>query len=223
MGHRHVLILLGLVLVAMGFIRGGWFLPLIWLGADFTALGVAHCRGFHGLFGKRPDGSLPAWSWLLFLPLLLFSHVTWFLLSFLTREPSQNSITPNLVVGRRLLPGELQGPFVNYIDLTAEFAEPAAIRRQPAYRNFPVLDGSAPDAKALLQYIRTLPPGRTYVHCAQGHGRAALFALALLIESGAVRTVAEGLQTLKSARPGINFKPSQRRCVEEIARICESD
>lgn len=220
MSHRHSLILLGLVLIALGVLERDWLLPAVWLGCDFLALGIAHAQGAHRIFGKRSDGTLPAWSWFIFLPLFLYTSAVWHLIRLLSREPAHNVVTENLVVGRRLLPGELDGEFANYVDLTAEFAEPSVIRRSAGYLSFPVLDGAAPDPDVLHDVVNRLRPGKTYVHCAQGHGRTGLFALAVMLKSGAARTVSEGLEKLRRVRPGINLSVAQRRCIEDFARSC---
>ena len=112
------------------------------------------------------------------------------------------------------------GEFDNYVDLTAEFAEPAAIRKSPAYRSFPILDGAAPSPEALRAAVAGLRPGRTFVHCAQGHGRTGLFALAVLLSSGVARSVEDGLRLLRTARPGIRLSRDQRRCIEVYAETC---
>lgn len=217
MYHRHLLTLLGLGLIAIGLLERGWLLPSVWLGCDFLTLGIAHAIGAHRVFGKRQDGSLPLWSWLVFLPLLIFTTAVWHAARLLSREPAQNMVMDDLVVGRRLLPSEPDGEFANYVDLTAEFSEPLAIRRSGAYQCFPILDGAAPDPMSLRQAVNRLRPGRTFIHCAQGHGRTGLFALAILLKSGAVRTVNEGLAKLQSVRPGITLTSVQRRCIESFA------
>lgn len=220
MSHRHSLILLGLVLTALGILERGWLLLAVWLGCDFLALGIAHVRGAHRIFGKRSDGTLPAWSWLAFLPLLLYTSAVWYVIRLISREPAHNIVTEDLVVGRRLLPEELDGEFANYVDLTAEFAEPSVIRRSAGYLSLPVLDGSAPGPDALREMVNRLRPGKTYVHCAQGHGRTAMFAIAVMLKSGTVRTVSEGLEKLSRVRPGINLSVAQRRCIESFAGRC---
>jgi hypothetical protein len=189
MSHKHLLGLLGSVLVIVGAIERGWGLILIWLGSDFIAIAFAYGKGAHQVFGKRADGTLPLSSWLLFLPFLVYMSAVWHVLRVLSREPARRVITPQLIVGRRLLPWELDTMFDNYVDLTAEFAEPQAVRRSAGYRSFPILDAMAPSPAALREAIRSLRPGRTFVHCAQGHGRTGLFALAMLLTSGEARTV----------------------------------
>ncbi|MEW6159105.1 MAG: hypothetical protein AB1813_16895 [Verrucomicrobiota bacterium] len=217
MSHRHALILLGLVLIALGVFEGGWLLLAVWLGADFLAVGIAHARGAHRIFGKKPDGTLPTWSCFLFLPFLLYTSVVWHLIRIVSSEPAHNHVTEALLVGRRLLPGEIDGAFANYVDLTAEFAEPPQIRGYPGYLSFPILDGSAPHPDALHDILNRIKPGRTYVHCAQGHGRTGLFALALMLKWGAVKTISEGMERLRRVRPGIHLSPSQHKCIEQFS------
>jgi len=216
--YRHLLILLGAVLIAFGMAERGWVLIAVWLGFDFVVLGVAHGRGSHKVFGKRADGTLPWWSWLVFLPLLLYTTAVWHLIRIISREPVRNEVTGQLMVGRRLVGSELEGEFDNFVDLTAEFSEPSVIRRSPSYRCFPILDGAAPTPEALRAAVASLRPGRTYVHCAQGHGRTGLFALAVLLDSGVAGSVEDGMRMLSAVRPAIRLSREQERCIETYAR-----
>lgn len=87
MSYRHLLILIGVILVVLGLIERGWLLVAVWLGCDFLVLGVAHGRGSHRVFGKRADGTLPLWSWLVFLPLLIYTTFVWHIIRLFSREP----------------------------------------------------------------------------------------------------------------------------------------
>jgi hypothetical protein len=223
MSYRHQLVLLGLMLIALGIVKAGWLILFTWLGCNFLWLGIAHGRGQHQVFGKRPDGTLPLWSWLLFLPLLAYTAGLSHLIRLLTREPAIHVVTEQLVIGRRLLPTEIQGEFDNYVDLTAELPEPAAIRCGSSYRCFPILDGAAPSPESLRETVRSLRPGRTFIHCAQGHGRTGLFALAVMLESGQAQTVEEGLGILRAVRPGIRLSKKQQRCAQGYARLVRSE
>ena len=218
MSHRHVLTLLGIVLILLGLLERGWFLVAVWLGGDFLVLSVAHGRRSHRVFGKRADGSLPFWSWVVFLPLHVYTTIVWHLVRVLSREPAHNAVTQQLIVCRRLLAFEIEGEFDNFVDLTAEFPEPSSIRRSPAYRSFPILDGAALTPEALRVAVASLRPGRTFVHCAQGHGRTGLFALAVLLSSGVVRNVEDGLRMLLAARPGIRLTKAQYQCIRMYAQ-----
>jgi protein-tyrosine phosphatase len=223
MSHRYLLILLGFGLMAIGIVERGWLLLILWLGADFLLLGIAHVRGVHRVFGKRQNGSIPLWSWLIFFPLLIYIAAVWHLIRFFSREPALNTVTSDLLVGRRLLSGECEGEFKNFVDLTAEFVEPSSIRKCPGYFCFPILDGAAPDTESLRRALSHLKPGRTFIHCAQGRGRTGLFALAVLLNSGAARTVEDGLRMLQVARPGIRLSREQRKCIEQFAAVPETN
>jgi len=220
MRYATLLTILGLALTFFGLRMGPWGFLLLWAGLDFLLLGIAHMRGAHGVFGKRVDGTLPIWSWALYLPLLAYTVAVWHLLRLLSREARTNRVSEQLVVGRRLLPGEMPDSFANYVDLTAELQEPRAFRELPGYLAFPVLDASAPTPSELRSVVSRLRAGPTFVHCAQGHGRTGLFALAVLLSSGGVRDVEEGLSLLASARPAICLNPEQLECIRAYARQC---
>ena len=213
------LLVLGLILVSAVTVYGAWGLPFTWLGCDLAVIGCAYLKGGHRIFGKDSQGCVPLWSRILFLPYFALSSTLWHAARILSREQAYNLVQENLVVGRRLLARELPEEFANYVDLTAELEEPVAIRTLPGYLAFPILDASAPDPESLREAVQGLRPGATFIHCAQGHGRTGLFAVALLLSSGAVRTVAEGSARVQSARPGIHFSREQRRCLEGFTRL----
>lgn len=160
---------------------------------------------------------MPLWSWLLFFPLLIYTIAVWHLVRLFSREPAHSEVTEHLVVGRRLLAFELDAEFNNYVDLTAEFPEPSAIRQLATYRSFPILDGAAPAPEAMRAVVASLRPGRTFIHCAQGHGRTGLFALAVLLSSGVVHSVEDGMRMLSTVRPGIRLSREQHKCIQIYA------
>lgn len=217
-----MLTLLGGILIVFGLINGGWLLLAAWLGTNFVVIGIAHGRGLHGVFGKRANGSLPLWSRSLFFPLLIYTTGVWHVIRLFNSEPAKGMVTEQLAVGRRLLSSELQEQFENYVDLTAEFAEPTAIRELSSYRSFPILDGGAPTPDALLNIISSLHPGRTFIHCAQGHGRTGLFAAAILLKLGKANTVDDALRMLTAVRPGIYLNRVQSKCLDLYAEKLKS-
>jgi diacylglycerol kinase (ATP) len=223
LSYKYLLPLLGLLLVIAGTLERGWAWLAVWLGCDLLALAYAHAKGVHRIFGKRPDGTLPLWAWLVFFPVLGYTLIVWHLHRIFSRKPPWSVITEQLVVGRRLLASELDGEFDNYVDLTAELTEPSAIRRLPAYRSFPILNDAAPSPEALRIAIRSLKPGRTFVHCGRGYHRSALFALAMLLTSGVAHSVEDGLRMLTAARPGMRLKRSQYKCIQRYADLLSSD
>jgi diacylglycerol kinase (ATP) len=223
MSYKYHLPLLGLLLIAAGTLERGWAWLAVWLGCDLLALAYAHAKGVHRIFGKRPDGTLPLWSWLVFFPVLGYTLIVWHLHRIFSRTPPWSVITGQLVVGRRLLASDLEGAFDNYVDLTAELTEPSAIRRLPAYRSFPILNDAAPSPEALRTAIRSLKPGRTFVHCGRGYHRSALFALAMLLTSGVAHNAEDGLRMLTAARPGIRLKRAQYKGIQGYVDLGSSD
>ena len=222
MRYAILLVILGVLLVAAGLQAGSWGIILFWLALDFVLLGIAHARGWHRLFGKRPDGTLPLWSWFLYLPLLVYTTLIWHLIRLLSRESRVDKLTEHIHLGRRLLPGELPLEVSRYIDLTAEFQEPGEFRKLAGYLAYPILDASAPSAVELAEIVAEVGDGPIFIHCAQGHGRTGLFALALLLSRGEARSVEEGLSMLSKARPGIRLNTLQRKCIESFANACST-
>lgn len=199
----------------------GWGWLLLWPAADLALIAAAYARNRPGVFGKQPDGALPLPRRLFFLPFLVWQHTLWFLACRSSREHACDRVDNDLVIGRRLLPGETPPTVVNWVDLTAEFAEPAAVRQAVNYIALPILDAEAPAAAELEAALARLQPGPTYVHCAQGHGRTALFAIAWLAYQGQVKTVADGLALLVRARPGMRLSGTQARFLDAwlLARV----
>lgn len=216
MNDRRLLGPLGLALIIAGFIQRGSSWMVVWPGANLLALAIAHATGAHGVFGKRSDGRIPIYSRLFFLLLLAWITAAWHIMRLCSHDPATSIVTDRLIVARRLLASEIAQCFdvENYVDLTAEFCEPMAIARLPAYRCFPILNASAPDADVLRDAVRSLRPGRTFVHCGHGHGRTTVFALAVLITSGVAHGIEDALGMLKAARPAMRLNRTQRRCIQ---------
>lgn len=219
MPYAITLTAIGTLLIFWASSLSSWFWWLIWLGISLIILGFAHATGHHNLYGKRADGTLPLWPKLLHLPFLLFTWATWRIYRMTSREDAWNEITNELVIGRRLLAHEQPGAFTNYLDLTAEFDEPLPHRQLPGYQSFLILDGSAPKAADLLAIIKSLKPGRTFVHCAQGHGRTGLVALAILLHNGKAKTIEEGLALLRQKRPKVRLNTKQMKTAQEFQQL----
>lgn len=215
MKHGVLFVILGLVLGCMPWLyRGAWAWAVFWLGVNLLLLGVAYVRGDARVFGKRPDGTLASWRVLLFLPWLLFTWAVWHGCRLLP-EPAVQQINDKLSIGRRLLAHEFPDGIDVVLDLTAEFQEPGAVRHRTRYLSLPILDAGAPPSTALAAAIQSLRPDEhVFIHCAQGHGRTAMAAIALLMHRGETATIADGLGLLKAVRPGVALSPGQWQCLE---------
>lgn len=217
MKHGILFIILGLMLCGMPWVYGsrGWTWLPFWLGANMLLLGVAYTRNDTEVFGKQSGGTLSMVRVAFFMPWLLFTWGVWHLCRMLP-EPAVQRINDKLSIGRRLLPHELPSGIDVILDLTSEFHEPAAVRNRVRYLSLPVLDAGAPKPSSLMTAIQSLgPEEHVFIHCAQGHGRTAIAAIALLLHRGETGNVADGLLFLQTVRPGVNLSPVQRRCLEQ--------
>lgn len=217
MEYPILFLVLGAFLAAMGAKVGGFGYVLVWLGASFVLTGIGHIACGGRIYGKKPAGALPLWSKLLHGPFLVYTWGIWHLVRLFSREEATSRVNDSLSIGRRLLPHEAPEGFANWVDLTAEFDEPSELRKQDGYLCLPILDGGIPTFAELHAAIGRLQPGTTYVHCAQGHGRTGIFALALLFHQGAIGDLDAGLALLRKVRPALNLNPRQKRFVQRYA------
>lgn len=216
MARSFLLLLVGVGLCAIAFVHGGWTWLAGWLGLDFFVLGVGHVMAAHRLFGKRGDGTLPIWSWIIFLPLYVYSLAVLKIGRLVGSEPWVCRVNESLAIGSRPNAADDCSEFDAIIDLTAEFQEVKRARERREYFCFPILDASAPSVDDLENALRARSGGRTFVHCAQGHGRTGLFAAALLLANGSVTSAEEALGSIKKVRPGVKLNSMQRRCLLEV-------
>jgi Dual specificity phosphatase, catalytic domain len=209
MRHRHLIGISGVSMLTIGVIEGGALYLVAWLGLNFCALAIGHIAGTPAILGKKRTGILASWSWVLFFPLHLYTIIIWHLYRILNTESPFNRVAENLIIGRRLLPGELSFSVENYIDLTAEFEEPAPLRCSLAYTSFPIFDGSIPKKSDLDRIFSELREGALYIHCAQGHGRTGLVAAAYLLFTNRVTSADEGISILQKARSQLRLSREQ--------------
>ena len=201
--------LMGATLMAGSFVYPSLRFVLIWSAISFGVVALGYAGLGPKVFGKRKDGRISLPLKLLNFPFLLFTWGIWHCSRFLSREDAFNTIDDDLVIGRRLLSSEIPEGFDHYVDLTAEFEEPLSARSRSTYRSFPILDASIPTVEKLRSVVEETQHGKTYVHCAQGHGRTGLFALALLLRRGKVESIEDGMALLKNLRPAINLNREQ--------------
>jgi hypothetical protein len=194
---------------------GEWWHVLHWFSLSCFALSAGYAGLGARILGKRPDGCIPVWARFIHLPFLLYSGTVWQISCFLSRENPWDKVSDDLILGRRLRTKELPCGIVNYVDLTFEFEDPKTIRESKHYINLPILDAGVPMPDALHLAISKLKPGVTFVHCAQGHGRTGIFALALLYELGRIQSFDEGMAFIKNVRPGIGLNKTQERFIKK--------
>ncbi|MBB6431222.1 phosphatase domain-containing protein [Algisphaera agarilytica] len=190
---------------------------LIWFGLCCIVLGFAYLRPGLNLFCKTDTGRIPLYMSVIAFPYLAFTYVVWRVNVGLVSESALIVIDDNLIVGRRLFPHELPRQVTHVVDLTTEFSEPSGVVERVAYQHLPIMDGHVPLRDRLLQTLEELPEDAVvYIHCAQGHGRTGLVAMALLFLRGEIASVSEGISLLQSKRPGIRLNSAQTGFIETV-------
>lgn len=189
---------------------------IAYVALSFGCVALAYTLNAPAVFGKR-EGRLAWWAWLIFSPYLCTSYGIWHLWRRLSAEATYDQLTPTLYLGRRPLAGELPDDVTLVVDLTSELRVCPAILARCQVLALPTLDGMPPASTAAFDaLIRALAdePRVIYVHCAQGHGRSALVAAAILLRRGEVQTPATALALLKSRRPGVALHHKQLAFLE---------
>jgi protein-tyrosine phosphatase len=212
---------LGIVLIRQGAQTEGissWL--LVWVGLSFAVVSVGYVGLGARVFGKSNEGRLAWWSLLLLGPYLLFSLTVWEILTRVSREDCCHEIVPGLWVGRRPRIGEIPADVGLLVDMTCEFPRPHQDCNNVEYVCVPTLDGMVPGdepfRRALSKVVNCKAPA--YLFCAQGHGRSATLAAAVLIERGTVADVESAEVLLGQARPGIRLSRRQRDFARRMAR-----
>lgn len=211
--------------IAVALVHGGWWLLALWPAISFLVVAVGYAGAGPRVLGKRADGRVAPWAVALLLPFLLFTWAVWHATRLTSRHDCCNEVAPGVWVGWRAFPRELPPGTRLVIDLTAEFFGSAPPNAGRSYVCVPTLDGSAPPesvAAELLAKIGAAGDGPVFIHCAQGRGRSAAVAAAVLIARGLARDADEAQAVMARARPSVNLNAAQRAWVNRVAAAMRS-
>ena len=195
----------------------------LWCAVAFGGVGLAY--GFTGprAFGKRPDGTLPLWSRIIYAPYFALNALSLAGFRRSSRENDCDEIAPNLILGCRLNQSDRAEiehlNICSVFDVTSEFGE-IALLRQLNYRVGPLLDTHAPALDELRAGARWIGDaakiGPVYVHCALGHGRSATFVAAALLQSGHAENAEAAVEMIRRKRPHIGLSDAQLKVLQRL-------
>ena len=198
-----------------------------WGIAAVEAYGAISLLALAGAHGSRSAGasvedltSRAGWGLLVRAALLPYSVVaasTLAVSSLLVREDLMNAIAPGLFLGRLPFPwerGRLKAAGVSAVlSLCWEFTSVVTVPGI-ATVSIPILDGCPPTRRQFRETVERVERWRdegrvVLIHCAQGHGRSAIVAAAVLIRLGLARDTDEALSRIRTSRPRANPSPAQ--------------
>jgi len=187
-----------------------WF--LLWPAAVMLAIAVIYVARAPGAFGKRPDGTLAWYAWLLWGPWLAYMWIAHQGARKLTRESVADEVIPGVWVGRRPAAGELPEDIRIVVDLCAEFPAARGVADGRQYVTIPTLDATAPTPQQIARCVDQVEAagGPAFIHCAFGHGRSATVAAAVMIRRGAA-TLDDVEAKMKAKRPRIGLNGFQKK------------
>jgi hypothetical protein len=196
-----------------------WTAFLSWLSLDLWLVAFAYVLRWNTVFGKTAAGSMRIGRVALMIPYLALTWVVWRLQHWLARDPIWNEISSRIFVGRRCRFGQLPPDASTVIDFTAEFPGDKQSRIALKWLTIPVLDGCALDSASYEKGFKFLDgprPTGIYLCCANGHGRSATFACALLLKLGLAATKEEALAIVSQRRPGASLNREQGRSLSQF-------
>lgn len=217
--------LLALAARSVGLADGAWR-PRA-LGELYLAVCFLTLASVYGLreVGVEVEDLLvrPVWSILaraVLLPYLLVGAAVLFMSRWFDREGLLNPLAPGLFIGRLPFPSELPklraAGIGAVLNLCWEFPRLSGMDGELDVQtaHAPILDGAPPSDRRFEEAIQRVEQWRAegrsvLIHCAQGHGRTATIAAAVLIRLGLASDIDEALSMIQAARP--LAKPSRQQ------------
>lgn len=210
-------IIVGAMLAHLAREHGGVFLILLWPAFNCVAVGGAYYGPAGRVFGKRADGAMNPFFSSLMLPFLAVLRMTWNMQIAISAQEAYSEVGPGLWVGRRARRGEYPPEADCVIDMTSEFAKPAYHPKNADYLCVPTLDAYIPEDEEFSEAVLAVKDQKVFVHCANGHGRSATFAAALLLARGQADSIDDALAKILKARPLCALNPAQYALLERFA------
>lgn len=201
---------------AIAFFESDLRYVLIWPLTNSLIMSISYALNDPKLIlGKTKEGRISTVLLLINLPWLL---LTWCVFKIQQFVSSENFI--DKIAGTSLSISSRPPSTFNFeeydlvIDLTAEFPKDKISTSK--YVCFSNLDGAS--LKNYCEDISILKNKEVLIHCANGHGRSALFTAKILLDTSVVNDLSEGLDLVKSSRPLATPNRFQKRKPIEIEK-----
>ncbi len=171
---------------------------LFWLILNLIVMTTAYALNNPKLIlAKKRDGSINYFLLSINLPWLLFSWIVFFLQMLISKEHRVDSIIENQIfIASKPARNFDYSAYDIVVDLTAEFLKTDI--EESKYISYPNLDGMP--LSNLCEDVTIFQNKRVLIHCANGHGRSALFVAILLKDLNLVDTLYNGLEKVKKNR-----------------------
>jgi hypothetical protein len=194
----------------------------MWVSAAFGGAALAYAGAGPRLFGKRDDGSVPVWSYVVMGPFLVFGRAGLRVFNATGLESPWSAIDDGVWLGRRPhgpdVPSFQELAPIAVLDMAAEVARSRGLTGHEIYLTLPTLDNAAPAPDQLDAGVAFIEmhrqAGPVYVHCALGNGRAATITAAWLLSTGRAEGVVDAERQLKALRPSVGLSSAQRSGLE---------
>jgi len=168
------------------------------------------------IFGKRVDGTLRPWSYIVWYPWILMSWLSsQHVLRKMIRYPVVSEVHERIFVGGYLgagktLPSVLSKHHLCVIDVTCELPRSRALPHDVEYLNIATWDGTPPTVSDIQRSVewaieRHKQGHAIYVHCAFGIGRSATIASAIIVGMGIRTTWQDAFAYIQEQRPVVRL------------------
>ncbi len=211
-----VFVLLAVLLSVVGIFQPQLAVFMFWPVTCCLLLSAGYGGWVPNVFGKQENGSVRWSSTLVLLPYLAIYRALWHILRSLDSKPVGNRISSGLWVGRRPLADEIPANISLLVDLTSEFATPQYEGFAGKIIRLPILDGAGASPESLTQLVKNIRThdGEVLIHCAEGHGRSVMVAVAVLLDRKTVRTIPDGVALVRQQRPKARLRPPQKASLQ---------
>ena len=198
---------------------------LLWPAAVLLATAVVYAARAPLALGKRADGTLAWWAWLVWAPLFGYMRLMHELARSVTDESVGDEVAPGVWVGRRPRAHEVPPGVAIIVDLCAELPAAPGVAGHPArtYLAIPTLDATAPTPAQIARAVDAVlaAPGSAFIHCAFGHGRSATVAAAVLVRRGEA-TLDDVEAKMRAHRRRIGLNAIQNAALAEAVALAVS-